>query len=93
MADKVNTYNVVARVISKAGHCSAKHEAGDTWNCGHETPEGICIWAWTAIFPFVTLFRYGGGLPWKEGPYRVTLACPDPLNKVVLEVMRGEQTA
>lgn len=39
----------------------------------------------------MAMFRYGASLPWKEGPDRVTLVCPDPVNKVCFEVRRGEE--
>jgi len=89
--DRVATYSVVARVVSRTGRCNAGHKVGDEFVCGHETPKGICIWAYQAIFPFVAMFRYGASLPWKEGPDRVTLVCPDPVNKVCFEVRRGEE--
>jgi uncharacterized repeat protein (TIGR04076 family) len=86
-------FEVTARVQSVAGFCAAAHKIGDEWKLGHETPQGICIWAWTAIFPFVSIFRYGGSLPWKEGPSMVTIACPDPKNRVVFEIRKVDSSA
>ena len=93
MADGVPVYNVLATVISQTGRCNAHHKVGDIFICGNETPAGVCIWAWQAIFPFITLFRHDGSLPWKEGPTRVTLVCPDPVNKVCFEVKRGDRVS
>lgn len=86
--------NVSARVITQTGRCAAGHKVGDSWIIGHETPAGICIWAWNAIFPFVAILRYGGGFSsMGPGSDSITLVCPDPYNRVEFEVRRGEPAA
>ena len=84
------TCDVIARVVSQKGTCSAGHKVGDEFIIGHETPAGICLWAFGALLPFVAILRYGGSFPWQEGPDRVTVACPDPGNIVWFELRRSQ---
>ena len=86
------TYNVIAKVVSQKGTCSANHKVGDEFVIGHETPAGMCLWAFGTMLPFVQLLRYGGSFPWPEGPHRVTVICPDPSKNVCFELSRSEET-
>ena len=82
-------YEVLAEVVSQKGTCAAGHRAGDVFNLGDKVPEGMCSWAFYALFPFATVMQYGGAFPWaKKDPDRTTVACPDPDNPVVFELRR-----
>ncbi|MEW6034402.1 MAG: TIGR04076 family protein [Chloroflexota bacterium] len=83
-----NMYHLVARVVSQKGTCANGHGVGDEFVLGDKTPEGLCSWAFAAIFPFVNVLQFGGAFPWGEDPDRTTVACPDPDNPVVFEVRR-----
>jgi uncharacterized repeat protein (TIGR04076 family) len=82
------SYKVRVRVISQKGHCEAGHKVGDEWLVGEKTPEGICIFAFTSLFPFITPLMYGGAFPWEKDADKTTAVCPDPDNPVVFEIRR-----
>lgn len=82
------SYNVSIKVISQKGHCEAGHKVGDEWLVGDKTPEGMCLFAFSSLFPRITPLMYGGAFPWEKDPDRTTAACPDPGNPVVFELRR-----
>ncbi len=81
-------YDVIARVISQKGECSAGHRLDDEFLIGQTTPIGMCSWAFCALFPFATVLQAGGSFPWENEEGRTTVACPDPQNSVVFELTR-----
>ncbi|NQT72230.1 MAG: TIGR04076 family protein [Chloroflexi bacterium] len=80
--------DVIARVISQQGTCSAGHKVGDEFVVGQNTPEGMCSWAFCALFPFATVLQSGCSFPWETEEGKTTVACPDPENPVVFELKR-----
>jgi uncharacterized repeat protein (TIGR04076 family) len=81
---------VVARVVEirgrhGSGKCSYGHKHGEVFEIGEVCPS-ICAWAFNALFPFATVLRFGGSLPWEKDPGRATVSCPDPDNTVVFEL-------
>lgn len=82
------SYNVSIKVKSQKGHCEAGHKVGDQWLVGEKTPEGICLFAFASLLPFITPLMYGGAFPWDKDPDVTTVACPDPDNPVVFEIRR-----
>ncbi len=90
MADKnmVETYALVAKVISQKGICSAGHKVGDEFVMGELTPVGLCSWAFYTLFPFASTLQYNGSFPWESDPEKTTVACPDPENPVVFQLQR-----
>ena len=80
--------DVIARVISQKGSCSAGHKVGDEFIIGQETPAGMCSWAFYALFPFATVLQFGGSFPWEADKDMATVACPDPSNPVVFALRR-----
>ncbi len=85
MAD---TCNVIAKVISQKGSCTAEHRVGDEFFIGDTTPQGMCSWAFYTIFPFVSTLQYKGSFPWEDDQEKAIVACPDPANPVVFELRR-----
>jgi len=79
---------IVARVISQKGTCSAGHTVGDEFVVGEKTPPGMCSWAFYTLFPFAEVLQFGGAFPWEKDSNRCTVACPDPANPVVFELER-----
>jgi len=65
-------YDVFVRVVSKKGTCGQKHKAGDEWVIKRKTPEGICLGAFSSIYPSVRVLMYGGALPWERDPDVIT---------------------
>jgi uncharacterized repeat protein (TIGR04076 family) len=82
------SYNVSIKVKSQKGHCEAGHKVGDQWLVGEKTPEGICLFAFSSLLPFITPLMYGGAFPWDKDPDVTTVPCPDPDNPVVFEIRR-----
>ncbi len=86
MAEKCE---VLVKVISQKGTCSAQHKVSDEWVTNDsQTPEGICPYAFHALFPFAQVLRFGGSFPWETDPDVTTVACPDAENPVVFELRR-----
>jgi len=80
--------DVIARVISQKGTCSAGHRVGDEFVIGQKTPPGLCSWAFYTLFPFAEVLQFGGSFPWEDNPDKTTVACPDSGNPVVFELRR-----
>ncbi|MFC2122736.1 TIGR04076 family protein [Bacteroidota bacterium] len=79
---------VIARVVSQKGTCEAGHKVGDEFIVGEILLSGMCSWAFCSLFPFATVLKFGGSLPWESDPDVTTVACPDPENPVVFELRR-----
>ena len=82
------SYKVSVEVISQQGSCEAGHKVGDRWVIGEKTPEGLCIFAFSSLLPFITPLMFGGSFPWEKDPDMTTVACPDGQNPVVFELRR-----
>ena len=68
-------------------------QIGDTFEIDYDdtlTPEGVCIGAFAAILPYVTVLSCDGEFPWeKETKTKTTIHCPDP-EGIVLEIEKSE---
>ena len=81
--------DVIAKIISQKGACSAGHRLGDEFVIGQKTPPDLCSWAFYTLFPFAQVLQFGGSFPWEQDANKTTVACPDPANPVVFELRRG----
>lgn len=68
------------------GTCSYGHRVGAEWELGESCPPGLCAWAFNSLYPFATVLRFGGTLPWEPDLARARVSCPDPDNTVVFEL-------
>ena len=82
------TPDVIAKIISQKGACSAGHRLGDEFVIGQQTPPDLCSWAFYTLFPFAQVLQFGGSFPWEQDANKTTVACPDPANPVVFELRR-----
>ncbi len=80
--------DIIARVVSQKGTCSAGHKEGDEFAIGQKSPSGMCTWALYTIFPFAEVLQFGGSFPWEIDPDKTTVACPDAENPVIFELRR-----
>ncbi|MBE0430855.1 MAG: TIGR04076 family protein [Dehalococcoidia bacterium] len=80
--------DVIAKVISQRGTCTAHHRIGDEFVIGQRTPPNLCSWAFYAMFPFAQVLQFGGSFPWEQDPSKAIVACPDAENPVVFELRR-----
>lgn len=83
-------YDVQVKVVSQKGTCGAEHKAGDTFLIGRKTPGGMCLSAFSALYPSARVLQFGGTFPWGSDPDATTVACPDAANPVVFELRRVE---
>jgi uncharacterized repeat protein (TIGR04076 family) len=87
-------YNVRITLVSQLKKCPNGHKVGDTWLIKRKTPEGMCLGAFNSLIPFITLMRFGGGVPTgKGGRGDILLCCPDPkvVNVFKLERIKSEK--
>ncbi len=84
---------IIARVVSQKGTCSAGHKVGNEFVIGQTTSSGICTWALEALFPFAQVLQFGGTFPWSSDPDKTLVACPDPGSPVVFELRRVNDAA
>lgn len=69
------------------GRCSYGLKVGDCFEAREEGAD-FCVWAHQAIFPFITVLKFGGTLPWEENPDVAYACCPDSYNTVVFKLTR-----
>jgi len=68
------------------GKCQGgHHQIGDSFEIESVTPEGMCLGAWGAIFPYVTVLECDGEFPWEEVGTKARIHCSDP-EGIILEV-------
>jgi uncharacterized repeat protein (TIGR04076 family) len=92
MADPIK---VVLKITSVKGTCAAGHKVGDEFDLSKDFIVGysgngkaLCPAALYAAYPNWRILRFGGELPWAEDKDMTQVACPDPLNPVVMELRR-----
>ena len=92
MADPVK---VVLTITSVQGTCAAGHKVGEVFDLSEDIVLGykgngkcLCPSAFYAAFPNWRVLRFGGEFPWEEDKDTAHVACPDPLNPVVMELKR-----
>ena len=88
------SYDVCINVTSQKGKCEAGHKVGDEWVISgkeFKTPQGICLYAFSSLYPLAKVLMYGGTFPWATDPDTAKSACPDPDNPVVFELRRARK--
>ncbi len=90
-----NPEKVILKIISVKGTCAAGHYAGQEFDLSQDfilgtsgNPKAICPSAFHAVFPSWRVLRHGGEFPWEADKEKTTIACPDPINPVVIELQR-----
>ncbi len=86
---------VTMEVISLKGTCEAGHRVGQTFDLSGEVilaysgnPKAICPTLYCAVYPNLRVLRFGGSLPWEKDQDEAHVACPDPLNPLVVKLKR-----
>jgi uncharacterized repeat protein (TIGR04076 family) len=88
-----NVYRIIAKVeelrnASGKGPCSL-YQLGQEFDLSKlEEKEKICEWAYHSLFPFYSMLKYDGTIPWEPDPNKALVSCPDPHNVVVFELRR-----
>ena len=90
-----NPEKVILKIVSVKGSCSAGHKEGQEFDLSKDfilgysgNSNAICPSAFYAIYPSWRVLRHGGEFPWEEDKEKTYVACPDPLNPVVIELRR-----
>ena len=86
---------VVLKIVSVKGKCNAGHKVGQEFDLSkdftlgyREDGQALCPSAFYAAFPNWRVLRFGGELPWEENKDLAHVACPDPVNPLVMELKR-----
>jgi uncharacterized repeat protein (TIGR04076 family) len=80
---------VVGTITGVRGHCDAGHQVGETVEISCHNPAGLCGFFYHDIFPTLSIFQFGGKMPWWKGD-AIEVQCPDPHNLVTLKLERSE---
>jgi uncharacterized repeat protein (TIGR04076 family) len=72
------TYDIKIKLVGNINPCHSGHKVGDEWLWDEKAPGGMCWAAYSSIFPFALVLKYGGQFPWQDDPDTVTASCPDP---------------
>ena len=90
-----NPAKVILKVTSVKGTCAAGHWEGQEFDLSGVFPVGtspdgqaLCPSAFHAVYPYWRTLRFGGAFPWEEDKDKVHVACPDPLNPLIMELRR-----
>ncbi|UCH57704.1 MAG: TIGR04076 family protein [Candidatus Bathyarchaeota archaeon] len=81
---------IVVTVVD--GECQGGiHHIGDRFEIVSGTPQGMCLGAWGAVFPYVMVLDMDGQFSWEEVPTKIQIHCADPKG-ITLEVERIEDS-
>ena len=93
-----NPERVTLKIISVKGTCAAKHFEGQEFDLSQDfmvglsgNPGILCPSAFHALFPSWRVLRHGGEFPWEEDKAKAHIACPDPINPVVMELRKEKK--
>ena len=84
---------ILVKVVE--GKCQGGyHKIGDTWEIDYNdamTPEGMCLGAFGAVFPYVMMLVGNGEFPWEETEIKTKtrISCGDPKG-IILEIERTD---
>lgn len=86
---------VVLKIVSVTGKCEACHVAGQEFDLSDDISVGysgkpgvICQALFYSIYPNFRTLKFGGSLPWEADPDIIHVQCPDPVNPVVVQLIR-----
>jgi len=84
-----NIYDVLITVVSQKGICDRGNKVGDQWIVKNDKlPKGMCVGAFSAMYPFMRVLMEGGSFSWRTDPDVVHVACIDPDTPVYYELRR-----
>jgi uncharacterized repeat protein (TIGR04076 family) len=71
------TYKVRFRAISQKGTCKYGVKLDNEWIVDGLVPGGICLRAWSNVYPNLRLYATGGVMPHYPDPDGFDVVCPD----------------
>jgi uncharacterized repeat protein (TIGR04076 family) len=86
-------YEITIKVVFQEGICLGRHKVGDEWVMKGrgdywQSPAGICMFAFSSIYPSLQMLMYGGSFPWEPDSDAVLVPCSDSRNPVAFELRR-----
>ncbi|MFW9803351.1 MAG: TIGR04076 family protein [Candidatus Thorarchaeota archaeon] len=89
-------YKIIAKISElrsePSGNPCSMYQLGAQFDLSKpEEQSKVCRWAYNSMLPFIAVLEFGGVLPWEPDPERAFVACPDPHNVVVFELIRKEE--
>lgn len=89
---------VVLKILSVKGTCAAGHKVGEEYDLSKDfflgysaNGKALCPSAFYAAFPNWRVLRFDGELPWEDDKDTAHVACPDPLNPLIMELRRTRE--
>ena len=82
---------VKVKIVSAEGFCAIGHKAGDEFEVGLTTPQGICNTAYIILLPAIRVLQAKGQLPWQRDPGVIEVTCSDPAARLVFQLTRIEE--
>lgn len=79
---------VVAKVIETKGSCTIGMQAGDEFELSTHKCGDFCGLFYTNIQGWVKMLQFGGSFPMGENPDVMVWDCPNPANRVKVELTR-----
>ena len=82
---------IIGTIISMKGECGAGMKVGDKYELSWHSSGGLCGSFYHDLFPIITMFQFGGELPWAQrtpDPEKITRVCGDRRIAVTIELDR-----
>ncbi len=79
---------VVAKVIDAKGDCTIGMKIGDEYELSLHKCGDFCGLFYHNILNWITMFQFDGTFPFGEDPNLMAFECPNPNNKVKIELKR-----
>jgi len=86
------TYKIRIKLLRNDKTCNQGLKPGTEWVYDKTPPQGLCNFAFSSLFPFIEVLKYGGSFPWEPDPNVCTQCCPDHLVNNVFEIRREPET-
>ncbi|MEW6615714.1 MAG: TIGR04076 family protein [Thermodesulfobacteriota bacterium] len=93
MAEEYEYPKITLKIVSQKGTCTYGHEVGQEFDVSGTTPGGMCPSAFYSAYPCIMALMVGGSMPWEKDKDTAHIACPDPENPVVMELIREKSYA
>ncbi|XPV77868.1 MAG: TIGR04076 family protein [Desulfovibrio sp.] len=79
---------VIAKVISTKSNCTIGMKAGDEFELSTHKCGNFCGLFYSNILQWITTLQLGGTFPFGEDPDVMLWDCPNPQNRVKIELRR-----
>ena len=81
-------YIVTGTVTKQEGMCDCQHKVGDKFVLSTTNPGGICGVFYHDLYPWISMYQFGGKFPDEWGGTTRVFECMDVYNTLTLEMRR-----